>query len=141
MNNINNTNANTNANTNTNTNTNTEPNSNIYIQDLINQLENLGSEKEKDGFIKNYAKLKEQIVYVDNVLEHSQTLGFDSGSGSETDFNKYSIQELFDILESNSALIENPNLLEITQLKMLLKVSKILEEKINTETLNIIESK
>jgi hypothetical protein len=114
-------------------NTNNNMDNPIYISDLIDDLENLGKEKEKDEFIKNYAKLKEQIKITDNILGSIDDI--------EPDYNTYTIQELFTILESNSQFISNPNKLKTSQLKTLLNITKILEEKLNTETINIFESK
>lgn len=103
----------------------------IYIMDLISQLENLGVEKDKYDFIKNYSKLKEQIKKTDLILENDD----------DQDYNKYNIQELFNILESNSDLISKPEKIDVQTLKSLIKISKILEDKLSIETMNIIESK
>lgn len=105
----------------------------IYIMDLIKDLENLGGEKEKDDFIKNYARLKEQIELTDNIL-NSKDLKYN-------DISSLTIPELFNILELNSQYILNPEKLETSKLKYLLEISNFLEEKLNTETMNIIESK
>jgi hypothetical protein len=120
-------------NTNNSDNNDNDDNSEIYISNLINDLENLGGEKNKDEFIKNYAKLKEQIKITDNILNLTDN--------TEPDYITYPIQELFAILESNSQFISNPDKLETSMLRTLLKISKILEEKLNTETINIFESK
>lgn len=103
----------------------------IYIMDLISQLDNLGGEKDKDEFIKNYSKLKEQIEKTDFILSNND----------DQDYSTYNIQELFNILESNSKLISKPDKLDIQTLKTLIKISKILEDKLSVETMNIIESK
>ena len=49
--------------------------------------------------------------------------------------------ELFDILETNSGYINNFDNLNLAKLKTLLVITNILEEKLNCETINIIESK
>lgn len=103
----------------------------IYIIDLISQLANLGVEKDKDDFIKNYSKLKEQIDKTDLILANKD----------EQDYNTYDIQELFNVLESNSELISKPEKLDVQTLKLLSKITKILDDKLNIETINIIESK
>ena len=103
----------------------------IYIMNLISQLDNLGGEKDKDDFIKNYSKLKEKIDITDLILANDD----------EKDYNTYNIQELFNILESNSELISKPDKLDVQTLKLLTKITKILEDKLNIETMNIIESK
>ena len=105
----------------------------IYIMDLVGQLDNLSKEKDKKDFIKNYEVLKVKIEKTDNILENNDS--------DDDMYNSYSIQELFGILESNSELISNPEKLDVLKLKMLLKISKILEDKLGTETMNIIESK
>ena len=105
----------------------------IYIIDLISELDNLGKEKDKSDFIKNYAVLKEKIEKTDNIL--------DKNDEDENTYSSYSIQELFGILESNSEFISNPEKIDLLKIKMLLKISKILEDKLGTETMNIIETK
>ncbi len=104
----------------------------IYIMDLISELDKLGGEKDKDDFIKNYSQLKEQIEKTDFIL---------SNNDDDQDYNTYEIQDLFNILESNSELISKPEKLDVHTLKKLTKISKILEDKLSIETMNIIESK
>ena len=113
-------------------NTNLQNSEEINIIDLISQLDILGKEKNKDDFIKNYLVLKEQIEKTDKILENNT---------DSSRYNSYSIQELFGILESNSELLSNPDILDVSKLKMLLDVSKNLENKLEIETINIIESK
>jgi recombinational DNA repair protein RecR len=108
----------------------------IYIYDLINNLEKLGNEKEKEQFIKNYAILKEQIELTDKLL--NQSIEIDN---LEQYYNSLNVKEIFEILENESENINNPEKLETTKLKKLLMMTKILEEKLNLETINLIESK
>lgn len=117
-------------------NSNLQNNEEIYIIDLISQLDILGKEKDKKDFISNYSVLKDLIEKTDNILDKD-----DSDGDNESIYNSYSIQELFGILESNSELVSNPEKLNVCQLKMLLKISKILEDKLANETMYIIESK
>ena len=120
----------------------------IFIIDLINQLENLGGEKNKDDFIKNYARLKEIIEKTDNVLnneineinEINQTNKVNKLK-DKPNYELYDIQELFNILESNNEYIVEPEKLDIYKFKMLLDVSKILEKKLESEIINITETK
>ena len=114
-------------------NSNLQNSEEIYIMDLVYQLDNLGKEKDKKDFINNYEVLKEKIEKTDYILDKNDI--------DDDMYNSYSIQELFGILELNSELISNPEKLDILKLKMLLKISKILEDKLGTETMNIIESK
>lgn len=106
----------------------------IYIGDLITKLENLGKEKEKNDFIKNYAQLKHQIEKTDSILN-------DINNNTDINYSNYSIQELFNIIESNSDILSNPNNLDIFELKKFIKISKILENKLESESINIVESK
>jgi hypothetical protein len=104
----------------------------INIIDLISRLDILSKEKNKEDFIKNYAELKEQIEKTDNILDNND---------DESMYSKYSIHELFSILELNSELLSNSKNLNVGKLKMLLNVSKNLEDKLQIETMNIMESK
>jgi len=118
----------------------------IYIMNLTSQIENLSKEKEKNDFVKNYAKIKKQIEKTDNILENIHNNNdtktcLDNQIVLSNFYDSYSIQELFDILESNSEFISNPDKLDVSTFKMLLNISSILEEKLNTESMNIIESK
>ena len=106
----------------------------IDIIDLISQLDNLGKEKDKYNFIANYAVIKEKIEQVDNILDNND-------DNPDQIFDTYSIQELFNILESNYDLVSEPTKLDIVKFKMLLKISKILEDKLRNETMSIIELK
>lgn len=119
----------------TDINPNQDPNINIDIDidiiQLTNMVENLSTEKNKDEFIKNYSNVKEKIQLTDNMLE-SNMLG---------DLNKLSVNELFELLEKNQNKISNPSELMVSDLKMLLQVSKILEQRLTNDTINIIELK
>ena len=99
-------------------------------------MEKNGIEKEKEDFIKNYARLKEQIEQVDMVLTDTKL-----HNTLTEKFNQMDIKELFDILETNSGYINNFDNLNLAKLKTLLVITNILEEKLNCETINIIESK
>ena len=106
------------------------------LYDLVLQLENLGSEKEKDEFIKNYGRLKEQIELTDLALSDSPE--------SEKFIKKYenmSVGKLFELMEKNSEFIANPKNLSIWRFKQLLIISKVLEQKLDANTLDIVETK
>lgn len=105
----------------------------IYIVELMNKLNNLGEEKDKNDFITNYSTLKEQIEKTDAILSGENNI-------DEKIYHLKNINELFNILELNNEFITNPEKLEISKLKELLVITKILEEKLNVETMNIIES-
>ena len=49
------------------------------------------------------------------------------------------VSELFQILEKNSDFITNPTNLSTWKFKQLLIISKILEQKLDTNTLDIVE--
>ena len=59
----------------------------------------------------------------------------------EEEYKSQNINELFNILEENSDFILNHEKLETFKLKKLLMISKILEDKINNENINIFENK
>jgi hypothetical protein len=106
------------------------------LYDLVLQLENLGSEKEKDEFIKNYGRLKEQIELTDLALSDSPE--------SEKFIKKYenmSVGKLFELMEKNSEFIINPKNLSTWKFKQLLIISKVLEQKLDANTLDIVETK
>lgn len=108
----------------------------ININNLVLELEKNGTEKNKEDFIKNYAKLKEQIEQVDNILTDAQIQ-----DSLINKFSKMDIKELFDILESNSHYTNDFQNLDLEKFKTLLVVVNVLEEKLNCESINIIESK
>lgn len=108
----------------------------LTVLNLVSQLENLGLEKEKDEFIKNYGNLKEQIEITDLILSDSVE--------SIKIFKKYekmNINELFDLLEKNNEFIINPKNLTSWRFKHLLIISKVLEQKLDKNTFDVIESK
>ena len=107
-----------------------------FIVQLTKDLENLGIEKDKEEFIKNYANLKEQIEQTDKILEDDL-----SNQDNQINYGEMNLNELFQILEDNSDLINNIEILETSKLKILSTVSKIIEEKIHNETINIINIK
>ena len=104
----------------------------IYFMDLVQKMENIGKENDKEDFIKNYAEIKEQIELVDNILSldtHIEKL------------KKLNVKELFEILELNSEKILNPEKLKTSELNYLINITKILDDKINNASLEISEIK
>lgn len=104
----------------------------IYFMDLVQKMENIGKESDKEDFIKNYAEIKEQIELVDNILSldtHIEKL------------KKLNVKELFEILELNSEKILNPEKLKTSELNYLINITKILDDKINNASLEISEIK
>jgi len=107
-------------------------NKSIKIINLINKIENLSLESNKDDFIKNYSVIKEEIEIVDKKL---------SENSENNNYSNIDINELYDILQSKINIIENPENMDIESLKKLSEIIKIIEEKIHNETLDIINIK
>lgn len=122
----------------------------IDIYKLIDDLQNIGDEKNKEEFIKNYSKIKEQIKITDNVLFNSEenNNNDESDKNNETnktdendEFKSKTINELLSVLEINEDKIFDSSNLTVGELKSLMKICNVLEKKINNETMNIIEIK
>ena len=128
----------------------------INIYKFIDDLQNIGDEKNKEEFIKNYSKIKEQIKIVDNVLFNigENNKCNESEESEESEENEESekndkndklksktINELLSELEYNEDKIFNSSNLSIGELKSLMEICNMLEKKINDETMNIIEIK
>ena len=128
----------------------------IDIYKLIDDLQNIGDEKNKEEFIKNYSKIKEQIKVVDNVhfnigennkcneneeSEESEESEENNKNDKNDKLKSKTINELLSVLEHNEDKIFNSSNLSVGELKSLMEISNILEKKINDETMNIIEIK
>ncbi len=106
----------------------------IDIKKLLDELENIGNEKEKEEFIKNYSRIKEEIKLVDEVLTNNDLTVID-------EFESKTINELFKLLENNENKIFDNEILTIQELKNLIVITNILEKKINNDTMSIIDNK
>jgi len=106
----------------------------IDIRKLLLELENIGGEKDKDDFIKNYSRLREQIKIVDSVLNDNNIYNYG-------EFESKTISELFKIIEINENKIFDSDNLTIGELKYLTFVCDVLEKKINYDTMSIMEIK
>ena len=106
------------------------------LYSISKELELLGTEKEKDEFIKNYGRLKEEIENTDKILSDAKDT-----ENLEAKYSNLTIGELFNLIEINSEYLKNPEKLQTYKFKQLLIITKILENKLNNETINIIESK
>ena len=134
---------------NSNSNINISDGNKININKLIDDLENIGNEKNKEEFIKNYSKIKEQLKIVDTILFNTHNNKNDNESDNESDNNNEinneyeskNISELLSVLETNEDKIFNSSNLNVGELKTLMKICNVLEKKINNETMNIIEIK
>jgi hypothetical protein len=106
----------------------------INIKKLLNDLENIGNEKEKEEFIKNYSRINEEIKNVDNILN-------DNNLKNINELESKTINELFGLLENNENKIFDNEVLTIEELKSLIDICNILENKINDNTMSILEIK
>jgi hypothetical protein len=121
----------------------------INIYKLITDLENIGNEKAKEEFIKNYSKIKEQIKTVDSILfndDNDNNNDNDNNISScenivNNNFESNNINDLLSILETSEEKIFDTKNLTVGELKSLIQICNILEKKINDETINIIEIK
>ena len=71
--------------TNPNTNPNTET---IIFENVINKINQLGKEPDKNDFISNYNEVKSKIVIIDDILEKKCQIG-----------ENIPIDKLFEMLE------------------------------------------
>ena len=120
----------------------------VDIKKLLSEIENVGGEKEKEEFIKNYSRIKEEIKIIDEFFTSNPNSNQDSNSDTisntisnttnELEFK--TINELFEILEQYDDKIFNNEPLSATELKLVSDVCKILEKKINADTISIIEN-
>lgn len=118
----------------------------INIHKLIDDLQNIGDEKNKEEFIKNYSKIKEQIKLVDTILlnnsnEYDKEMDDEENNKEMDEFESNNISELLSMLETNEDKIFDSSNLIVGELNSLIKICNVLEKKINEETMNIIEIK
>ena len=110
---------------------NMEENKNtIDIKKLLINLKNIGNEGEKEEFIKNYSRIKQEIITVDNILNNSDTQNIN-------ELDSKSVSELFELLQNNDDKIFNNDTLSVEELKLLIDICNILENKINDDNLSI----
>lgn len=112
----------------------TNNNSWIDMKKLLKELDKIGDEKQKEDFILNYSRINEEIKIVDKILN-------ESNDKKIKDFENYSINELFSMLENNENKIFEDAELNIGDFKMLIDICNILENKIESQTMNVIEYK
>ena len=106
--------------------------SNISLENVINKINQLGKENDKNDFIKNYQEVKSKISIIDNILENK----------NEIDKN-LSIDELFVMLEKYNDSLEKSDEylnLDIIDFKKVKDIIELIEIKLN-EKMNIIEIK
>ena len=112
-------------------NTSNYDNYNLSICDFISELENIGSEKDKSEFIKNYSQLKDKITDIDNIL----------GKENIIELKDKNITELFELLNQYNGKINNPSAISIGDFNIISNLIKLIEDKIEQEKINIIEIK
>ncbi len=104
----------------------------INFDHLINKINQLGKENDKNDFIKNYNDVKTKISIVDNILESKSNLDQD-----------LSIDKLFEMLEQyNGLMVKTPDCvdLDIVQFKKVKDIIELIEKKISNK-INIVEIK
>jgi hypothetical protein len=104
----------------------------IDVKKLLNDLENIGNEKEKGEFIKNYSRIREEIKIFDNILNNDN-------NNNINELESKTINSLFEILEQNENKIFDDEELNVEELKLLVDVCNVLEKKINDDTISIME--
>lgn len=111
---------------------NTSLSDNINFEHIINKINQLGKESDKNDFIKNYQDVKAKISVVDNILENK----------SELDQN-LTIDKLFVMLEEYNEILEKSSEylnLDIQDFKKVKDIIDLIEKKLN-DKINIIEIK
>lgn len=106
--------------------------SNISLENVINKINQLGKENDKNDFIKNYQELKSKISIIDDILENKNEID-----------NNLSIDELFVMLEKYNDSLEKSDEylnLDIIDFKKVKDIIELIEIKLN-EKMNIIEIK
>ena len=101
---------------------------NINIEETIDLISNLSNEKNKDNFILNVTKAKENIKIIDSVLE------------SDSELNEMPIDKLFEMLQKYNHYIENDSSIDITSFKKIKDIVEQIEKKLD-DKVNIIEHK
>lgn len=128
----------------------TNPTNSINIKKFLINLENIGSEKEKEEFVKNYSKIREEIKIIDdilgndnidNILENYDIDEINNKTNDVNDYQTQSINELVKLLELNENKIFGTEDMDIKELKSLINICMVLEKKINNDTMDIIEIK
>lgn len=106
--------------------------SNISLENIINKINQLGKENDKNDFIKNYQEVKSKISIIDNILENKNEIN-----------KNLSIDELFVMLEKYNDFLEKSDEylnLDIIDFKKVKDIIELIEIKLN-EKMNVIEIK
>ena len=115
--------------TNPNTNPNTET---IIFENVINKINQLGKEPDKNDFISNYNEVKSKIVIIDDILEKKCQIG-----------ENIPIDKLFEMLEQYSSILDKSSdhvELDIENFKKMKDIVELIEKKLDNKV-NIVEIK
>lgn len=96
-------------------------NEQIYIDEVINKINMLGNEKNKNNFILNYNGIQSQLNIIDEILD----------SKNELD-ESLQIDDLFNLLETYSKYIESNIQIDIIQFKKLKNLTELIERKLSS---------
>ena len=105
----------------------------IYINNFINNLNNLckednNKEDNKDNFINNYNKYRQQINFIDEILNEPVNLIDDK-----------SISELFSLLQKYECIFKSNDDIDINTLKNIINLTENIDIKLKQEQLEINE--
>jgi len=103
-------------------------NDTIYLNELVDNINNIVKSTNKNEFIKNYNKYHSKIKQVDEILYNYK---------NEFDTN-YDLQYLFDMLKEFDLLLENKDI-TIIQFKKLIELVDLIELKIKSTNLIVKE--
>lgn len=112
-------------------NTNSES---IIFENVINKINQLGKEPDKNDFISNYNEVKSKIVIIDDILEKKCQID-----------PLTPIDKLFEMLEQYSSIIEKSSEhvqleLDIENFKKMKDIVGLIEKKLD-DKVNIVEIK
>lgn len=120
------------------TNPNTET---IIFENVINKINQLGKEPDKNDFISNYNEVKSKIIIIDDILEKKSQIG-----------ENIPIDKLFEMLEQYSSILDKSSdysdysdntehvQLDIENFKKMKDIVELIEKKLDNKV-NIVEIK
>ena len=108
-----------------------ETDESINITSIINKINMLSSEKNKNIFVENYNDVKSKINIIDKVLEKESSID-----------KNLSIDKLFEMLKEYNNVIENDEqYIDINEFKKMKDIIELVETKLHNSTINITEIK
>jgi hypothetical protein len=103
----------------------------INITSIINKINMLSSEKNKNIFVENYNEVKSKINIIDKVLEKESSID-----------KNLSIDKLFEMLKEYNDIIENEEQdMDINEFKKMKDIIELVEIKLNNSGMDITEIK